>query len=126
MSRATPPQFGLDPPGSNEQLRLETRRVLARTIGAAGARRHARAIPSPLIVCDHRPAPRRPEPYQLLRHVLGSESAPDSLRALIRQRVQALEDVLRQLITAGQVAGEVAAGDVDQLVRAVLTCVEGL
>jgi len=34
--------------------------------------------------------------------------------------------LLRQLIVEGQTTGEVAAGDPDQLVRAILACIEGL
>jgi hypothetical protein len=34
--------------------------------------------------------------------------------------------MLRELIVEGQVTGEVVAGDPDQLVRAILACLDGL
>lgn len=69
---------------------------------------------------------RRPESYLLLGQVLSSETAPDDLRELVRKRSQDLQDTLRQLIVEGQETFEVAAGDPDQLVRAIFACVDGL
>ncbi len=69
---------------------------------------------------------RHPEAYQLLDQVLSSESVPDDLREAVRKRGQAVQAMLRQLIVEGQATGEVAAGDPDQLVRAILACVDGL
>jgi AcrR family transcriptional regulator len=69
---------------------------------------------------------RHPEPFQLLAQVLSSEETSANLRELLHRRGQALQDVLRQLIVEGQTTGEVAAGDPDQLVRAILASVEGL
>jgi AcrR family transcriptional regulator len=69
---------------------------------------------------------RYPEAFQLLAEVLSSEDAPDNLRELIHRRSQMVQEVLRQLIVEGQAAGEVATGDPDQLVRAILASVEGL
>lgn len=67
-----------------------------------------------------------PERYQLLAQVLNDESAPDDLRQRIAQRGRAVRSVLHRLIVAGQVCGEVATGDPDQLVRAVFAALEGL
>jgi AcrR family transcriptional regulator len=67
-----------------------------------------------------------PERYQLLAQVLNDESAPADLRQRLAQRGQAVRSVLRDLIRDGQKTGEVAAGDPDQLVRAVLSALEGL
>jgi AcrR family transcriptional regulator len=67
-----------------------------------------------------------PELYQLLDQALGDEATPEDLRELVHQRGQVVQSVLRQLIVAGQATGEVAAGDPDQLVRAVLACLNGL
>ncbi len=69
---------------------------------------------------------RRPEFYLLLDQVLRSEDAPDTLRALVRRRSQEMQDVLRHLIVESQATGEVAAGDPDQLVRAIFACGDGL
>ena len=67
-----------------------------------------------------------PEIYQLMYQVLGDEETSDSIRELIGRQGQAYLDVLRQLIVEGQAAGEVVAGDPDQLVIVVLACFDGL
>ena len=69
---------------------------------------------------------RHPEFIQLLDHMRNAEATPDELRELIHQRSHALRGVLRQLIVEGQTTGEVAAGDPDQLMRAILACLDGL
>ena len=69
---------------------------------------------------------RHPEFFQLLAQVLSNEAAPVGLRELVRARSHALQDMLRQLIVEGQRTGEVAAGDPDQLMRAILACIDGL
>jgi AcrR family transcriptional regulator len=67
-----------------------------------------------------------PQFYQLLGQVLHDEAMPNDFRAVVHRRGQVLQGVLRQLIVEGQATGEVAAGDPDQLVRAVLACLDGL
>ena len=67
-----------------------------------------------------------PEQYQLLAQVLYDESAPADLRDEVAKRRRKIQVILRHLITAGQVAGRVAPGDPDQLVRAVLATLDGL
>lgn len=67
-----------------------------------------------------------PERYLLLDQALSDEATPDDLRELIARRGQEVRDALRRLIVAGQGMGEVAAGDPDQLVRAILACLDGL
>lgn len=69
---------------------------------------------------------RHPEFIQLLDHLRNAEATPDELRELIHQRGHALRGVIRQLIVEGQATGEVASGDPDQLVRAILACLDGL
>ena len=69
---------------------------------------------------------RHPEWYQLLARALGDEATPGELRELIHRRGQAVEATLRKLIVAAQASQEVAAGDPDQLLRAVLAGVDGL
>ena len=69
---------------------------------------------------------RHPEAFQLLAQVLSSEETPDNLRELLHRRSQMLQEVLRQLIVEGQATGEVATGDPDQLVTAILASVDGL
>ncbi len=67
-----------------------------------------------------------PEIYQLLDQVQHAETTPFNLRKRIQQQSQAFHDVMRQLIIEGQAEGSVAAGDPDQLVTAVVACLEGL
>lgn len=67
-----------------------------------------------------------PERYLLLDQALSDESTPGDLRDLIARRGREVQDVLRRLIVAGQGTGEVAAGDPDQLARAILACLDGL
>jgi AcrR family transcriptional regulator len=69
---------------------------------------------------------RHPEFIQLLDHMRNTEAMPDELRELVHQRAHALRSVIRQLIVEGQATGEVASGDPDQLVRAILACLDGL
>ncbi len=69
---------------------------------------------------------RQPEFIQFLDHLHNSDATPDELRELVRKRGYALVTVLRQLIVEGQASGEVASGDPDQLVRAILACIDGL
>jgi AcrR family transcriptional regulator len=67
-----------------------------------------------------------PEIYQLLYQVLDDEATSSAIRELIGRQGQAYQDVMRQLIVEGQVTGEVAEGDPDQLVIVVLACLDGL
>lgn len=69
---------------------------------------------------------RHPEFYQLFDQMRNSEATPDDLREQVQKRGHALRYVMRQLIVEGQATGEVAAGDPDQLVRAILACLDGL
>ncbi len=68
----------------------------------------------------------QPEFYQLLDQVLFDAAMPDDFRELLRRRGKVMQDVLRQLIVEGQASGQVAAGDPDQLVRAILASLDGL
>jgi AcrR family transcriptional regulator len=67
-----------------------------------------------------------PEQYQLLAQVLYDDSAPADLRDQVAERRRKIQAVLRHLIAVGQATGEVAPGDPDQLVRAVLATLDGL
>ena len=65
------------------------------------------------------------ELFQLLDQVLGDEQ-PGDFAAQIRERGEHFMRELRRLIVAGQAAGEVAAGDPDQLLIAIVASVDGL
>lgn len=68
----------------------------------------------------------RPELFQLFFQVLGDEATPSDLRELAVRHDQASQDLLRRLVVEGQAAGEIAAGDPDQLVTAIQTSLDGL
>ena len=68
----------------------------------------------------------RPEFSQLFYQVLSDEATPRDLREQALRQGQAFQDLLRRLIVEGQATGEVAAGDPDQLVTAVLAFLDGL
>jgi AcrR family transcriptional regulator len=70
--------------------------------------------------------PERLEYYQLALQMVGDEAIPDDLHELLIQPGRAFQDILRQLITEGQATGEVAQGDPEQLVIAVMACFDGL
>jgi AcrR family transcriptional regulator len=67
-----------------------------------------------------------PEFHQLLTQVLSDKETPGELRELVRKRMQILQDLMRQLVIEGQVTGEVAADDPDQLITAFFACLVGL
>jgi AcrR family transcriptional regulator len=69
---------------------------------------------------------RHPEMHQLLTQVLSDDDAPPGLREMVHAHAEAVQCLMRQLIVEGQSAGEVVAGDPDQLVRAIFACLEGL
>jgi AcrR family transcriptional regulator len=68
----------------------------------------------------------QPEYYQLSAQAFDEESLPEDLRQLVHHQVQAYQGALRQLIVEGQAAGEVAAGDPDQLVMVLTLILRGL
>ena len=67
-----------------------------------------------------------PEFFQLLYHMLSDDDAPAELRAQMSERGMYLARELRKLIIEGQAAGEIAEGDPDQLVVALLAYLDGL
>ena len=68
----------------------------------------------------------QPELFLLLQHVVSDPATPPDLLELIQARGRAVAGVLRQLITEAQAAGEAAPDDPDQLVTAVMACLDGL
>lgn len=67
-----------------------------------------------------------PEFFQLFQQVLGDEATPADLRQAAGKRNRGYQDAIRQLIVEGQATGEVAAGDPDQMITAIMACFEGL
>ncbi|MGG1290290.1 TetR/AcrR family transcriptional regulator [Bacillus smithii] len=68
----------------------------------------------------------RIEFYQLIVQAFNNEATPDDICKLLRRQGQTFQNVVRQLIVEGQANGEFAEGDPDQLVMAVIACLDGL
>lgn len=68
----------------------------------------------------------QPEFYQLLYQVLSDEKVPDDLRELVSKSGKAIQAVIRQLVVDGQASGEIVKDDPDQLVGAVMACLDGV
>ena len=57
---------------------------------------------------------------------MHDERVADDLRNAVAETGDVIRDTLRQLIIDGQAAGEVAQGNPDQLLIAILACFDGL
>lgn len=69
----------------------------------------------------------QPELFLLFQHAVSDPATPGDLLDLIRNRGRAVAEAMRQLITEAQAAGDVlASDDPDQLVTAVMACLDGL
>lgn len=68
----------------------------------------------------------QPEFSQLFSQALSDGATPRDLREQALKRGLEFQAMLRQLIVEGQATGEVAAGDPDQLVTAILASLDGL
>ena len=68
----------------------------------------------------------QPEFFLLFYQMLSDETASESLRTQVARRGLAMQGLLRQLIVEGQATGEVAQGDPDQLVTALMVYLDGL
>jgi AcrR family transcriptional regulator len=67
-----------------------------------------------------------PELFLLLQHVVSDPATPRDLLDLIMARGRAVADTMRRLVTEAQAAGEAAPDDPDQLVIAIMACLDGL
>ena len=67
-----------------------------------------------------------PEFFQLLDHVMSDPATPADLVELVHGRGRRFMETLRQLIVEGQATAEVAGDDPDQLMTAVVACLDGL
>jgi AcrR family transcriptional regulator len=68
----------------------------------------------------------QPELFLLMQHVASDPAAPRELLELIVARGRAVASTMRQLVTQAQAAGDAAPDDPDQLVTAVMACLDGL
>ena len=67
-----------------------------------------------------------PEFYQFLFQALSEERLPRDIQRMLDDHGQKVHRVLGRLVAEGQAAGEVSKGDPEQLVDAILACLEGL
>jgi len=68
----------------------------------------------------------QPELFLLFQHVASDPATPRDLLELIQARGRGVEVAMRQLIAEAQAAGEAAPDDPDQLVTAIMACLDGL
>jgi AcrR family transcriptional regulator len=68
----------------------------------------------------------QPELFPLLWHVASDPATPHDLLEVIQARGRAMTEAMRQLVTEAQADGQAAQDDPDQLVTAVLACLDGL
>jgi AcrR family transcriptional regulator len=68
----------------------------------------------------------QPELFLLMEHVARDPATPRDLLDLILARGRAVAGTMRQLVTEAQTAGEAAPDDPDQLVIAIMACLDGL
>jgi AcrR family transcriptional regulator len=69
---------------------------------------------------------REPEFYQLVYQVLTDYKTPNELRDVVRESGELVQAEMRRLIVEGQKTGEVADDNPDQLLGAVMACLDGL
>jgi AcrR family transcriptional regulator len=69
---------------------------------------------------------REPEFYQLVYQVLTDHKSPNELRDVVRKSGELVQAEMRRLIVEGQGTGEIAGDDPDQLLGAVMACLDGL
>lgn len=67
-----------------------------------------------------------PELFLLFQHVASDPATPPDLLELIQARGRTVTGAMRRLVTEAQSAGEAARDDPDQLVTAVMACLDGL
>ncbi len=71
-------------------------------------------------------AQREPESFMVILQAFTNEAIPEEARAIARQQGEVSQAILKQLIQEGQAAGQVVAGDPDQLVTALSWCITGM
>ena len=67
-----------------------------------------------------------PEFYQFTFQALTDDKLPPDLRETLKKHDQGARKVMRRLIIEGQATGEIARDDPDQLVDAIMACLDGL
>lgn len=68
----------------------------------------------------------RPLYYQFIYQLLADENIQSDLRQTVSENGGIIQEELRKLIVQGQSTGEIAKGDPDQLMTALMACINGL
>ncbi len=63
---------------------------------------------------------------QIFSQVLADDKTPSELRQLVLKNGKIIQDIIRQLIVEGQATGEITNDDPDQLMVALMACINGL
>ena len=69
---------------------------------------------------------RNPGFSYIFSQVLADDSTPNELRQLVEKNGKIIQNIMRQLIVEGQATGEIAKDDPDQLMVALMACINGL
>ena len=73
-----------------------------------------------------RGAQREPEAFMVILQAFTNDTVPREAHEIARQQGEVSQAILKQLVQEGQAAGQVVAGDPDQLVTAFSWCLTGL
>jgi AcrR family transcriptional regulator len=71
-------------------------------------------------------AQREPEAFMVIIQAFTNDTVPLEAREIARQQGEMSQAILKQLVLEGQAAGQVVAGDPDQLVTAFSWCITGM
>ena len=63
---------------------------------------------------------------QIMYNALEDETTPADLKIVIQRNGKEMQDIMRQLVVEGQATGEIVRDDPDQLLVALLACINGL
>jgi AcrR family transcriptional regulator len=67
-----------------------------------------------------------PDQFMVVLQALTNETVPEELRAMAWQQAETSRRAVRDLLAEGQQAGQVVAGDPDQLATTFVACIQGL
>lgn len=71
-------------------------------------------------------AQQEPEAFMVIIQAFTNDTVPREAREIARQQAEVSQAILKQLVQEGQAAGQVVAGDPDQLVTVFSWCLTGL
>jgi len=115
-------------PSKEEIFHTLLRQMLQSEVGgsAAGSGRTPRERLERFVSETIRLRREHPEFYRFLFQALSDRRLPKDIRDGLAARGQETRESMRRLVVEAQVDGEVSGGEPDQLVDAILACLEGL